>query len=638
MDYDFCGYATKNDLVCADGRVIRHNAFKDNDGQRVPLVWQHVHDDPKNVLGHALLENRDDGVYAYATFNDTDEGKHARKMVQHGDVVSMSIYANHLKQNGHDVIHGVIREVSLVLAGANPGALIDNISFAHADGSYTDVDDEAIIYSGDENILFMSHADEETDEKEDSMPDEKKAKPADDKTVEDVFNELTEEQKKVVYFLIGKAIEENDSDTDEDEEEDEPEDVRHADDDMTVQEVFDSLTKDQKDVVYFLIGKAVEQATGADDDDNEADDDVEHGDFYGGYDMKHNVFDGNEYEADDVLTHDEFSAIMEDAKNSSSLKDVFLSHGVTHLDVLFPEAKMVRPTPDMMTRQMGWVDKLWNSVHRSPFARVKSVAANLTLDAARAKGYVKGNQKVDEQFELLSREVLPQTIYKKQTLDRDDVVDITDLDVIAWLKQEMRLMLNEELCRAILIGDGRGSTSPEKIKEANIIPIAKDAATYTIHYTVTHGEDATVDEKSSDLVDAAVRARKDYQGTGNPVMFATNDIITNMLLAKDKLGRRLYKDMTELAAALRVSEVIEVPVMEGATRTVTVDSTTTTYNIEAIIVNPADYTIGADKGGAVSLFDDFDINYNQMKYLIETRCSGALTRPHSAISIETVAE
>jgi hypothetical protein len=399
------------------------------------------------------------------------------------------------------------------------------------------------------------------------------------------------------------------------------------DDDPTIQEVFDSLTNDQKKVVYFLIGQAVEQAN-----------DVKHDDIYGGYDMKHNVFDGNEYEADDVLTHDEFSAIMADAKNAPSLKDVFLAHGVTSLDVLFPEAKMVRPTPDMMTRQMGWVDKLWNSVHRSPFARVKSVAANLTLDAARAKGYVKGTQKVDEQFNLLTREVLPQTIYKKQTLDRDDVVDITDLDVIAWLKQEMRLMLNEELCRAVLIGDGRGATAPDKIKEANIIPIAKDADTYTIHYTVTHAEDATIDEKSSDLVDAAVRARKDYQGTGNPVMFATNDIITNMLLAKDKLGRRLYKDMTELAAALRVSEVIEVPVMEGATRTVTVDGTTTTYNIEAVIVNPADYTIGADKGGAVSLFDDFDIDYNQMKYLIETRCSGALTRPHSAISIETVAE
>ena len=662
MDYDFSGYATKNDLLCADGRVIRHDAFKDNDGQVVPLVWQHVHDDPMNVLGHALLENRDDGVYAYAKFNDTPSGKHAKQMVQNGDIVSMSIYANRLKQNGNDVVHGIIREVSLVLAGANPGALIDNISFAHADGSFTNVDDEAVIYSGLENIAVLSHADD-TDE-EDDMAN------SDDMTVQDVFDTLTDDQKDAVYFLIGQALQEQEDE------------FEHADmADPSVQDVLDTLNDEQRDAVMFLIDQAIDDADSfehADDDDDDEDyddedyddedyddedydedededdydededyddadddedydedDDVEHSALYGGTFMKHNVFD-DVYEDDmDILTHDEFDAIMEDAYKSNSLKDVFLQHGITNLDILFPEAQMVRPDPDMVTRNMGWVDVLWNSVKRTPFARIKSIYANLTADAARAKGYVKGNKKVDQVLALLGRETTPQTIYKKQTIDRDDMIDITSIDVIAWIKQDLRMMLNEELCRAILVGDGRDILSQDKIKPDRIRPIYQDDDVYTIHYPVTFGANDTDDQKSSKIIDSASRARKNYKGSGSPKMFATNEVITDMLLAKDTLGRRLYKDEAELKAALRVSDIIEVPVMEGVTRTTGEGANAKTFALLALIFNPIDYTVGADKGGAVSLFDDFDIDYNQMKYLIETRCSGALTIPYSAIALET---
>ena len=631
MDYDFSGYATKNDLLCADGRVIRHDAFKDNDGQIVPLVWQHVHDDPMNVIGHALLENRDDGVYAYAKFNDTPSGRHSKKMVQNGDVVSMSIYANRLKQHGSDVVHGVIREVSLVLAGANPGALIDNISFAHADGSFTDVEDEAVIYSGLEDISVINHADEEdTDkaDKEETMPKNS------DKTIEDVFDTLNDEQKDAVYFLIGQAMENGSNESDDSGNSDDGE-VEHADtDNKTVQDVFDTLNEEQKNMVYFLIGQAVEEATGESGSDDDEDDEVEHSALYGGTSMKHNVFDESYEDEMDVLTHDEFSAIMEDARKSSSLKDVFLEHGITNLDILFPEAQLVRPNPDMVTRDMGWVNVWWNGIKRSPFSRIKSIYANLTADAARAKGYVKGTKKVDQVLALLGRETTPQTIYKKQTLDRDDVIDITSIDVVAWLKQELRLMLNEELCRAMLVGDGRDILASDKIKPDRIRPIYQDDDVYTIHYKVTFGANDTDDQKSSKIIDSAVRARKDYKGSGSPKMFATNEIITDMLLAKDTLGRRLYKDEAELKAALRVSDIVEVPVMEGVTRTTGEGASAKSFRALAIIVNPADYTLGADKGGAVSLFDDFDIDYNQMKYLIETRCSGALTLPYSAIALE----
>ena len=628
MDYDFSGYATKNNIRCADGRIIRHDAFKDNDGQVVPLVWQHVHDDPTNVLGHALLENRDDGVYAYATLNNTESGKHAREMVKNGDIVSMSIFANRLQQHGSDVVHGVIREVSLVLAGANPGALIDNISLAHGDGSYTEVEDEAVIYSG-RDIDYFSHADDSDEEESEESDDKKKEGGMADKTIKDVFDTLNDEQKDAVYFLIGQAVEQSKSGNADDEAmshaDDDPDDADDADDendDRTVQDVFNEFTEEQKNVVYFLIGQALENANGNADKSD------------GGDSMKHNVFDDT-YENDvEVLSHDEFTAIMEDAKKSNSLKDVFLAHGITNLDALFPEAKMVRPQPDTISRNMSWVDKLWNSVHRSPFARIKSAAANITANEARARGYQKGNLKAEEVITMLSRETPPQTVYKKQSLDRDDVIDIVDIDVIAWLKQEMRTMLNEELCRAILVGDGRPVNNADKIKEDRIRPVYTDSDVYTIHYPVVYTEDMTDDQKASAIIDSVLRARKNYMGSGEPTMYAPNETITDLLVAKDTIGRRLYKDMNELVAALRVKEIVEVPVMEGVQRTVTVNGKDVTYNLLALIFNPKDYTVGADKGGAVSLFDDFDIDYNKMKYLIETRCSGALTIPYSAMAIE----
>jgi HK97 family phage prohead protease len=666
MDYDFSGYATKNDLRCADGRVIRHGAFKDNDGQTVPLVWQHVHTDPTNVLGHALLEDRDDGVYAYAKFNGTPSGKHAKEMVENGDIVSMSIYANRLKQHGSDVVHGVIREVSLVLAGANPGALIDNISFAHSDGTYTDSEEEAVIYTGLDSIEYFSHADEEEDDMANgqngdildeltdkqinainSIIDAAINDTMDDLEENDALEDLTPDQVDEVQQLIEDAIsdalehadDDDDADDFDDEEFDDEEfdddledddDIHHADDD-TVEDVFNTLNEDQKNVVYYLLSQVAEDAS---NNGNSA----KHS-FDGGYDMKHNVFDDDYIdENNDVLTHDEFAAIMEDASNANSLHDVFIAHGIENLDILFPEARMVRPEPDMITRQMGWVDKLWNGIKRTPFSRIKSVYADLTPDSARAKGYVKANQKVDQVLALLGRETSPQTIYKKQTIDRDDVVDIVDIDVIAWIKQEMRMMLNEEICRAILVGDGRGITDRDKIKPDKIRPIYGDDDVYTIYHEVTYGANDTDDQKASKVIDAAVRARKLYKGTGSPVMYASSDVISDLLLAKDGIGRRLYKDMNELATAMRVNEIIEVPILENVTRNRVADEdagiTAATMNLLAIIVNPKDYTIGADKGGAVSLFDDFDIDYNQMKYLIETRCSGALTLPYSAIALE----
>lgn len=640
MDFDFSGYATRNDIRCSDGRVIRHDAFKDNDGQTVPLVYQHVHDDPKNVLGHAYLENRDDGVYCYGKFNNTESGKHAKEMVANGDITSMSIYANRLKQHGSDVIHGMIREVSLVLTGANPGAYIENVSIAHADGSYTESEDEAVIYSGlEDSVESIDHADDDNN-KEDGMADQQQNNSSkDEKTVQDVFDSLTDEQKDVVYFLIGNAVENaKNDDSDDDSDDDSNESVKHADnDDMTVQDVFDSLTDEQKNVVYFLIGQAIENKA------NEA----KHSDFNdGGSSMKHNVFDNTTDDDFEVLNRDEINEVLRHADSrTNSLKaymeenglgDLTLEHSVSNLDILYPEARSIRPKPDMIMRNQDWVNKFWNAVKRTPFAKFKSAAANLTEDAARAKGYLKGNQKLEEVFSLLGRETSPQTIYKKQKLDRDDIIDITDIDIVAWLKEELRVMLIEELCRAMLVSDGRGATAPDKIKEDKIRPIYQDEDLFTIHYRLSWDANATNDDIAEAIVDGAVRSRKEYRGSGNPVFFATNEVITNLLLAKDTIGRRLYKDEAELASALRVKEIIEVPVMEGAQRSVTVEGVTTTYDLQGIIVNPGDYTVGTDKGGAVTLFDDFDIDYNQQKYLLETRCSGALTIPYSAIALETL--
>lgn len=568
--YDFGGYATKNDIVCSDGRRIRKNAFSENDGEKVPLVWQHRRDDVSNVLGHAVLENRDDGVYAYCKFNDTESGAIAKRLVEHGDVNSLSIYANKLVQKGPDVMHGVIREVSLVVAGANSGAKIDNLCVEHSDESLEVLEDEAIVYSDEKISLEIEH--EEQNGGNNGM------------TAKEIFETLNDAQKEVVYAMLGYALSEND------------EEAEHGD--------------------WY------------DDDDYG----FEHQE--GGNIVKRNVFEGSSDTQANSLTHDEIQTILEDSQKTGShslrqnLQAAALEHGITNLDVLFPEAKAVSPTPEMIMRDQEWVSKVWNATRKSPFSRIKSMAADITEDEARAKGYIKGEKKVEEQFAMLKRVTTPQTVYKLQALDRDDIIDITDFNVVAWLKAEMRLMLNEELARAIMVGDGRSSASKDKINPQNIRPVYGDDEMYTIYHTVSKGTDDN--ESASAIVDAAHRARKNYKGSGAPTLYIGSDALTTLLLAKDKIGRRLYNTMTELASAMRVKEIVEVPILDTIART----DKSKTYSLIGLIVNLTDYVVGADKGGAVSMFDDFDIDYNKEKYLIETRCSGALVRPYSAIALE----
>lgn len=559
--FDFSGWATKANIRCSDGLTIMKDAFKHNDGKVVPLVWNHDHNDPFNVLGHAMLENRDDGVYAYCTFNeDTEQGRNAKSLVEHGDVVSLSIFANKLKKQGDNVVHGEIREVSLVLAGANPGATIESV-IRHGEES----DEDAIIYMNEG--ITLNHAEEKAEEKEDTkMAEEKK-----DKTIAEVFDTLNEEQKTAVYAIISQVM--NDS---------------------------------------------------GEEDDNEEEEKPE---------MKHNVFD-SETKNEETLSHDAMTTIINDGKRYGSLKESFLAHadeyGIKTIDYLFPEATNLNPTPEFIKREMGWVSTVMNGVHHTPFSRIKSMFADITEDEARAKGYIKGKLKKEEVFSLLKRTTNPTTIYKKQKLDRDDVVDITDFDVIAWLKSEMRMMLDEEIARAILVGDGRLPSSDDKINEDCIRPIWKDADLYTIKRTMTVASAADKDI-ASEFIDEVVRGMADYKGSGSPICFMTEALLTECLLLKDKNGIRIYKDVNEIATAMRVSRIITVPVMEGLTRT----SGSDTLTLKAIVVNLNDYNVGADKGGSINMFDDFDIDYNQQKYLIETRCSGALTKPHSAIVLET---
>lgn len=633
--FDFSGWATKNDLRCSDGRTIRKDAFIENDGKTVPLVWQHQHNNPENVLGHALLENREEGVYAYCKFNDTSAATHAKELVKHGDITALSIYANQLKQNGGNVYHGLIREVSLVLAGANPQALIDFPVLEHSDGgatTYETLEDEATIYTG---LEFDAIAIEHEDKKENEEP----MNGGSEKTVNDVFNTFTEEQKNLLYLLIANA-------TGKMEHADEySEELFHADEEeneeapkgKTAKEVFDSLNEEQKKVLYFLVGKAVEEAEGK--EQPEEDDEVEHGDYEGGEDfMKYNVFDQTNTQ-ELTISHADMEDVFANAKRCGSLKAAFeayadvIQHSVSEIDSLFPDPKAIADRPDFLKREDEWVAEVWNGTHKTPFSRIKTVVADITADEARAKGYIKGNQKVEEVFGLLKRTTTPQTVYKLQKLNRDDVLDITDFDVVSWIKAEMRVMLNEELSRAILVGDGRLASSNDKIDETHIRPIYSDADFYTIKKSL--GLKATVDAMSNEaftdaVIEAALRARKNYKGSGTPKAFATPDALTTMLLAKDGMGHRLYKSVAELAAALRVSKIVEVPVMETASRT----ADGKTFAPVMVIVNLNDYNVGADKGGAVNMFDDFDINYNKYEYLIETRCSGALVKPYAAISIE----
>ena len=576
--FDFSGWATRNDLKCSDGRTIRKDAFKDNNGQKVPLVWNHQHNDPLNILGHALLENRQEGVYAYCTFNETEAGQNAKLLVEHGDVSALSIYANQLKQRGSDVIHGAIREVSLVLAGANPGAFIDSV-ICHGEES----EEEAIIYTGEDISLFHAECDKKEETKEEKPVENEK--------------KTTEDEKKTTE---SKA---------------------------TVGEVLDTLNEKQKTAVFALIAQALENADNSNDDDEEE------------KEMKHNVFDQDETKKENVLSHSDIENILSDAKRSGSLKESFLAHtatyGIDQIDTLFPEPKSMNTPPEFIKRDMDWVAGVINGVHHTPFSRIKSMFANITEDEARAKGYIKGNLKKEEVFTLLKRTTTPTTIYKKQKLDRDDILDITDFDVVAWIKGEMRMMLDEEIARAILVGDGRLTSDDDHIPEQNIRPVWKDDDLYTIKTKITVSTTATDDDKAKAMIKAAVKSRKNYKGSGNPVLYTTEDFLTNCLLLEDTQGYRLYKSEQDVATAMRVSKIVTVPVMEGLTRT---DSESKTRTLMGIIVNLKDYNVGADKGGAVNMFDDFDIDYNQQKYLMETRCSGALIKPYSAIALEMVTE
>lgn len=546
---DFSGWATRNDLLCGDGRTIKKDAFKDNDGCEVPLIWNHQHNDPDAVLGHALLENREDGVYAYCTFNDTDNGIRMKKAVQHGDIRSLSIYANKLKEIGNEVVHGTIRELSLVLAGSNPGAYIDYV-IAHSDGETS-----AIYASWDENIII--HSDDASDNKV------KEEKP------------VAEEKKE-----------------------------------KTIGEIIDSMTDEQREAMYAVVKMVLEDD--ADNADNDEEDDTE---------MKHNLFDQDEAMDDTTLMHSAMETIIADGKRFGSLKESFLEHsaeyGIDNIDWLFPEAQNLTNTPGFIKRNPdAWVDVVMNGVHHTPFSRIKMMLADLREDDARAKGYAtKGALKKEEVFGLLKRTVEPTTIYKKQKLDRDDIVDITDFDVVSWLKGEMRMMLDEELARAFLFGDGRLQSSPDKIKETSIIPVIKDTSLYAI-------ESQAATSAPKDIVKAVVMGQVKYEGSGNITLFVKNSLVTEMLLIEDAQGRRLYKDINELSLACAVNRIVKVP------------DTIVPEGIYGVALDLNDYNVGADKGGAVNMFDDFDIDYNQQKYLIETRCSGALTKPFSAIVIK----
>lgn len=592
--YDCAGYVTRYGVKCTDGVTISQGAFADQNGSRVPVVWMHIHDDVEAVLGHADLEARDDGVYGKISFNNTEGGIAAKELVNHGDVVAFSIHANHLKRNKltNVVSHGMIREVSLVMAGANPEAYIEKLNLAHSDDG-DDFDDANIWTAGGVELI---HADEE--KKED--PDVKD---------EDLKHEDTN-----------------------------PEDEKKSEgSDKTVQQVLDTLNEEQKTAVAYLIGKALEEGGNIEHSDDEEDDD----------EMKHNVFD-NEGRAPATLTHDDMQKILKDAKRLGSLKAAVLEHaesedmagldeaishadyGVENLDYLFPDARKLTNEPIFIQRNQTWVSQVMSKVHRTPFSRIKSIFADITEDEARAKGYIKGKLKKEEVFSLLKRTTTPTTIYKKQKMDRDDQVDITDFNVVAWLKSEMRMMLNEELARAILIGDGRLASSDDKINEQNIRPIWTDAELFTIKYAVTKGTDEA--EHAKNFIRAVIKSRSQYKGSGNPDLYTTEDLLTEMLLLEDTTGRVIYDTVEKLRTALRVNSIVTVESMVGLQRT---DGNSKTQKLDAILVNLTDYNVGADKGGEVNMFDDFDIDYNQYKYLMETRCSGALTRPYSAIAFET---
>lgn len=601
IKYDFSGYATRVGLKCSDGRTIMQDAFQANDGQVVPLVWQHLHNEPANILGHALLENRPDGVYAYCSLNESASAKDVKEAIKHGDIKALSIYANSLVEKGKNVVHGLIREVSLVIAGANAGAYIDNLSFQHGDGSVTEDETEAIISANLDLELF--HAEEKPEE---NMKDK-------------------------------------------------PEEIKHEEKEETIGDVFETLTEKQKTVVYAMIAEALNGS----EEDAEDEEEIKQSDIKGDSNMKKNVFDNSTKEGDNTMKHaaltqTELREILDDARRSqSSLKNAFLAHGfdtlaeaymsyqgtdedkaiqhsITDIGYLFPDYKATSNTPQVVARKTEWVKKVFDAAKHIPFARIKTLVADLTPESARALGYIKGEEKVEEVFALLKRTTDPQTVYKKQKIDRDDLIDITDFDVVMWLRNEMRMMLEEELARAILVSDGRSGASDDKISESKIRPIALDDDLYTVPVNV-EATGTNTEPTTAELIDAIIRARADYRGNGIPTFFTTSDILSDMLLLKDSLGRRIHNTVADLAAALRVADIVEVPVMTGI---VNPDTSVLDYSeLAGVLVNMNDYSIGADKGGGIQMMDDFDIDFNQYKYLIETRVSGALTVPHSALAI-----
>lgn len=592
--YDFSGWATKNDIRCDDGVIIRKDAFIEQSGDRVSLVWGHNHEDPEYVLGYADLENRDEGMFCHCAFNNSKKAKIAKELVSHGDLNSLSIHANKLTKRGSEVLHGTIREVSLVLSGANSGAKIEYPSFQHsAYDDYIDFDDvdEMIIHSGVSIDMLDEEPEDDVDEDIDEATEESEEEK--DMTVKEIYDDMTEEQQGAVQAIVDAVL-------------DGVLDV--------LEEVLDEEDGDEEQVD--------ENYEESEEDEN----------------MKHNVFDV-EYDTNEEISHDALNDMLKKAKanGARSMKDDFIQHagdyGINNIEILFPDARAITDTPEFIKREDAWVSTVIQGTKHSPFSRIKTNMANITADDARAKGYVRGTKKVEEVIEVLNRDVSPQTIYKKQKLDRDDIIDITDFNVVAWLKQEMRMMLDEEIARAILVGDGRGPSAPDKIKEDKIIPVATDDDTFAIKVPVDYTGLTTDEEKANAMIKAIIKGRIQYRGSGDPTFFTTEETLTNMLLIEDKMGRTIYNDVNALATKLRVSKIVTVPVMENLTRT---DKTSgDKFDLLGVIVNLKDYTVGADKGGALSMFEDFDIDFNQEKYLIETRISGMLTKPFSALVIET---
>ena len=645
--YDFSGWATRFDRLCSDGRTIRDGAFDEDDGKKVPLIWQHDHNSPDMVLGHALLEKRPgEGMYAYCSFNDSDHAQAAKESVRHGDVTSLSIHANRLRQSSKgDVLHGCIREVSLVLTGANPDAKIDIPVILHSDDENGNVIyDEAYIFSGEDIVDLggLNHSEDDVDDEDET--EEETLQHAGEKSIAEVWKTLNDEQERMVYTILLQAFAK-------------PSSIEHSDSE-TVEDVWKTLNEKQKAMVFAIvenIKKKVSNDTVNHSDDNGSN-------FYeeDTNNMRRNVFEQDtaytrpQYE----LTHADFEEIVANTRRTGSLRDSFrefiqdktdelmhsadvevgelgdATYGVADIDWLFPEAKTLDNPPEWIKRDTGWVTEVMSSVHHTPFSRIKSMFADITADEARAKGYTKGDKKIEEVFTLLKRTTTPTTVYKKQKLDRDDKIDITDFDIVAWLKSEMRLMLDEELARAFLVGDGRNALNDYKIKEDNIRPIWTDDDLFTIHYTIEVASDADDDTVANDTIRAAIKSRKNYKGSGNPVLFMEESRIIDMLLLEDGIGNRKYKTREELATACGVRKIVPVPIFENLSRVVTVNGHEQTHDLVGIIVNLTDYNVGADKGGAVEMFEDFDIDYNQEKYLIETRCSGALTKPYSAIALE----